>query len=188
MLKMKERPILFNAEMVKAVLDGRKTQARFICKEANDGGSIMRGPAQFVHPCLDGTWIAWWSPRIVTFEESQALYPGGGFKCPFGTVGDMPRWAPRVTLEITGVRVERLNDISEADAAAEGVTLIESELETYYSGFKSLWESISGRPKLPQNESSKRYARVKRWLDRNPDYSWAANPWVWVVEFRKVEA
>lgn len=82
----------------------------------------------------------------------------------------MPRWASRITLEITGVRVERLNDISEADAAAEGCDgkCPVGNIPMYQSGpfayhYAQLWESING-----------------------PD-SWAANPWVWVIEFRKVE-
>lgn len=74
----------------------------------------------------------------------------------------MPRWASRITLEIVGVGVERLQDISEADALAEGVTLPDPQLETYYSGFKSLWQSING-----------------------PD-SWSLNLWVWVIQFQKV--
>jgi hypothetical protein len=73
----------------------------------------------------------------------------------------MPRDASRITLEIVGVRVERLNDISEADAMAEGVT--KGPLDPWQStAFMRLWESING-----------------------PE-SWAANPWVWVLEFKKV--
>lgn len=83
----------------------------------------------------------------------------------------MPRWASRITLEITGVRVERLHDISEADAMAEGVnvhpdhhgkprTSIYSPVQAY----RALWESINGQG------------------------SWAVNPWVWVISFHRLEA
>lgn len=83
----------------------------------------------------------------------------------------MPRWASRITLEITGVRVERLHDISEADAMAEGVnvhpdhhgkprTSIYSPVQAY----RDLWESINGQG------------------------SWAVNPWVWVISFHRLEA
>jgi hypothetical protein len=85
----------------------------------------------------------------------------------------MPRWASRITLEVTGVRVERLQDISEADAIAEGIDLNASAIGIRTTGespqpmaiaiYRSLWESING----PQ--------------------SWDANPWVWVVEFRRIE-
>jgi len=87
----------------------------------------------------------------------------------------MPRWASRLTLEITGVRVERLNDINEADAIAEGVTAVSSGgvtlftttgvncFQTAKDAYAALWESINGPG------------------------SWDANPWVWVVEFRRIE-
>jgi hypothetical protein len=77
----------------------------------------------------------------------------------------MPRWASRITLEITDIRVERLNEISEEDAIAEGITKQDAEYH-WYDGpqpvwaFKTLWESIHGPG------------------------SWDANPWVWVVEFK----
>ncbi len=70
----------------------------------------------------------------------------------------MPRWASRITLEITGVRVERLQDISAEDAAAEGLTD-----RAKMHDFGVLWSSIYG------------------------DESWQANPWVWVIEFKRVE-
>ena len=90
----------------------------------------------------------------------------------------MPRWASRITLEITGVRVERLQDISEADARAEGATPIPDPCDhtrlacadigcagprPYTEGFRSLWQSINGPG------------------------SWDANPWVWAVEFKRVK-
>jgi hypothetical protein len=84
----------------------------------------------------------------------------------------MPRWASRITLEITGVRVERLNIISEEDAQAEGMELTgwrptysdpdSGEAWTPYDNFAQLWESIYG------------------------EESWKANPWVWVIEFKVV--
>ncbi|EAM3158190.1 hypothetical protein AIQ76_16300 [Salmonella enterica] len=202
---MKELGMIFNAEMVRAILDGRKTQTR--------------------RP------IKWKQTRFTEIAERDdgSLWPwaedcerGGDiwFACPYGEIGDriwvretfrvhsratdvatlvyrasvrnswteqthrvpvavcnkpttpekwtpsihMPRWASRITLEITDVRVERLNDIRECDAKAEGgqteCTLIGDK---YYPGFRSLWKSIYG------------------------EESWAANPWVWVIEFKRVE-
>lgn len=82
----------------------------------------------------------------------------------------MPRWASRITLEVTGVRCERLNDISEEDAEAEGAMpcppdyegecLVAELFRPYACGFAQLWESIHG------------------------EGSWAENPWLWVYEFR----
>ena len=77
----------------------------------------------------------------------------------------MPRRASRLTLEITGVRVERLNDISGDDSAAEGIEPqgIGSDM-AMVAAFQQLWESINGKG------------------------SWSANPWVWVVSFKLIEA
>ena len=90
----------------------------------------------------------------------------------------MPRWASRLTLEVTGVRVERVQDISEVDAEAEGIECFdpdrdasicripggEWEYDTARNAFRDLWDSING-------------AR---------GYGWDANPWVWIVEFKRV--
>jgi hypothetical protein len=118
----------------------------------------------------------------------------------------MPRWASRITLEVTRVRVERLQDITEQDAVSEGVRGLEKILaggtdkldpdSGYESGmilsprfcFQNLWDWINAeRPKLPKDVTSSRYATVKRWLEKHPPCTWDDNPWVWVVEFRRVE-
>ena len=75
----------------------------------------------------------------------------------------MPRWASRITLEVTGVRVERLQDITEADAKAEGVEKLAALNSTYRAEFRRIWWDVYGAE------------------------SWNANPWVWVVEFRRVK-
>ncbi|MGX9240051.1 morphogenetic protein [Pantoea dispersa] len=180
---MTERGIIFNAEMVRAVLDGSKTQTRRIMKVQPHAG--IRNSV-FVKS---------------GFEDGH----GKELVCPFGAVGDrlwvretwarynidqnshdmayrattpddwpkegrwrpsihMPRWASRITLEITGVRVERLNDISEDDAKAEGAPTECCVMgDKHFLGFRSLWRSIYGAN------------------------SWQANPWVWVIEFKRVE-
>lgn len=74
----------------------------------------------------------------------------------------IPRWASRITLEVVSVRVERLHDISEADAMAEGIT--HSTMNNPRVEYQWLWESINGLG------------------------SWNANPWVWVIEFKVVES
>jgi len=84
----------------------------------------------------------------------------------------MPRWASRITLEITGVRVERLNSISEADAWAEGAA--------YYSA------GMTGTPSANDDDAGRVLFR-RLWESINGPGSWDANPWVWVVEFRRIE-
>lgn len=119
-------------------------------------------------------WGPWGGlPTRISQDGTQIAYYREGFdRCDPGRWRPsihMPRWASRILLEITAVRVERLNDISDAQARAEGYPA-EREAETGGSDldawlwFRSLWEEINGRD------------------------SFAANPWVWVVEFKRVEA
>ncbi|EAQ0896678.1 hypothetical protein M9158_004691 [Salmonella enterica] len=204
---MNERGMIFNAEMVRAILDGRKTQTR--------------------RP------IKWKQTRFTEIAERDdgSLWPwaedcerGGDiwFACPYGEIGDriwvretfrvhsratdvatlvyrasvrnswteqthrvpiavcdkpatpekwtpsihMPRWASRILLEITDVRVERLRDLSEEDAKSEGITPPAGGVLPgweYRINFRDLWMDIYGTD------------------------SWEANPWVWVIEFKRVE-
>jgi hypothetical protein len=211
---IKERPILFGDAMVRAILDGRKTQTR---RPVTRPKSI-NGPAgptqphspddwkQAVQLQADGTWTFWYPGGPGVKKFAQRAYPaGGGIRCPYGRPGDrlwvreawqqvdgcycyratpetnylawngwtwkpsihMPREASRLTLEVTGVRVEQVQDISPFDAWAEGVQPIEWQAndEGYIAEFWELWDSV--------------------YAERG--YGWDANPWVWVVEFRKVE-
>jgi hypothetical protein len=225
---MRELPILFSGPMVRAILEGRKTQTRRVVKN---------------QPPLDCGFVetAFYHPTVLDCHGDEA--PGEeifgaysedgswGMKCPYGAPGDhlwvretfqgpmweegtwdpdtdyhspkyceyradggptpeyvdfednlhqgwkpsifMPRWASRITLEITGVRVERLDDIGEADARVEGVTIEDRHMNGYCAGqtrppsiraFRELWDSING------------------------DGAWEANPFVWVVEFKVIKA
>ena len=234
---MREKPILFSAPMVRALLAGTKTQTRRTIK-----------PQPFAGMTDDQVYLKFREQGVLGPDESLTWLVNcaweSGFvdlTCPYGQPGDrlwvretwrycaaqisppvqaiieyiadgekrtvivpdgieglpkppkpskhktadarmkqldkywakhrpsifMPRWASRITLEVTGVRVERLNDISEADALDEGITyndipnngLDPMRARTWYRG---LWEQINGPG------------------------SWAANPWVWVVEFKRV--
>ncbi|ELW9486288.1 hypothetical protein SIO78_000087 [Enterobacter hormaechei] len=208
---MKERGMIFNGEMVRAILDGRKTQTRRIMKiQPSDG----------FHPTHNGYDLDlnahWYTPGVV--DKNGYLQPAKkdvfgvadeneGYTCPFGAVGDriwvretfspvpdheepagcsallyaadgngpygkwvpsihMPRWASRLTLEITCVRVERLASVSDDDAGKEGYPANPAP----YGGnmdkwlwFRQLWDSIY------------------------PDQSFKHNPWVWVIEFKRIE-
>lgn len=222
---MSERPILFNGEMVRAILDGRKTQTRRVVKpqpiQPCDGAyfdKYNKGPqwnwwTKDNKQCLDQIikcpfgkpgdrlWVreTWginhlehgWSKQVSKLNpkdlEGYILYRADGdWEDQFEqTDGDcppwrpsihMPRWASRITLEIKNVRVERLQDISEGDAKAEGCSKscypeeYESDHETGYfspksygSDFNYIWDSVYGKE------------------------SWEANPWVWVVEFQHLK-
>ena len=232
---MKERPILFSAPMVRAIMAGTKMQTRRVVKPQFSADAV---PAEM--PATDpiGGWVVgghsgvWWCDAAANPDESK--------RCPYGQPGDrlwvreawgyfdpdsagedydnehesaghgpvafcdellqeghplrdfwrrrvaykatfaeqkyglgpvgpkkwrpsihMPRWASRITLEVTGVRVERLQDISEADSVAEGIPSGEvSPPDAGRFAYRLLWESINGPG------------------------SWGANPWVWVVELR----
>lgn len=214
-----DRPILFSGPMIRAILDGQKTQTRRVVKnqpaDAEGCEGQVAGPV-----CLD------MEPWTHFFRW---LLPSGisaGFLCPYGQPGDrlwvretwglhgrgdytwwcrdsikgrtaddllcsyelayaadatseydhwrpsihMPRWASRLTLEVTSVRVERLQDITEDDARAEGAAAEPSE---------ALADSPVGL--------SAREAFADLWSSINGSESWASNPWVWVVNFKRVE-
>lgn len=196
----KEHPILFSAPMVRAILEGRKTQTRRIAKEfdGKDVDAIIRRfPNQQGCPYGqpgDRLWVreTVWIPRPRTRHDMLEVadtWP----KCIYSADTDaieiewmkehrwkqrpsihMPRWASRITLEVTRVRVERLKDISAEDAIAEGVNpsyrhiapdciaAAELQCKAARDAFRDLWESINGAG------------------------SWSANPWVWVVEFKRI--
>ena len=197
---MKERPILFSALMVRAILDGRKTQTRRIIKPQPPAGVA-------VHALGGGAIFMDW---VDGGPAAAAMNPQP--QCPYGKVGDqlwvrenfktdsqvddvppselsqgepilyiadnvyrqtgcapiewgktrpnifLPKWASRILLEITDVRVQRLQDISDEDAKREGCGMHEDM--SAYQEFYELWSSING-----------------------PE-SWEANLWCWVIEFR----
>ncbi|MFG8074350.1 hypothetical protein ACEOIB_11840 [Pseudomonas aeruginosa] len=206
--KPRERPILFNDQMVRAMLEGRKTVTRRVVKPQPDFlGSMVDPNTPFktldagLHARItcpygepgDRLWVreAWaadaqvdaiapsdlsqgepiWYPADLSVRQTGCSMISKGRVRPSI---HMPRWACRILLEITAVRVERLQDISEEQALAEGVrgepcdharqacADIGCWGDTAKGAFGFLWESLNG------------------------EGSWAANPWVWVVEFKRV--
>ena len=222
---MRERPILFNGAMVRAILAGQKTQTRRAVKVPpafdfiGGAGDDQNDPKNFGAEDENGLWWALaagpGTDRVLAcpfgqpgdrlwVREAHAIFPTHGQHRadgkrwgPWGglptTLSDdgkqiayyregfdrcdpgrwrpsihMPRWACRLVLEITAVRVERLQDISEADALAEGIEEIggrftfnggSHESLTARSSFMTLWDSTGGM--------------------------WVENPWVWVIEFNR---
>lgn len=217
---MKERPILMSGPMVRAILEGRKTQTRRVIAYPRSTGAFV---------CVQGFWTGsdrWWPLVSVDGESTD---DGTGCEtpifCPYGISGDrlwvrerwtgtwtdasvhlvyaadgsermageapteyvlpkaaakvngwvtplfMPRWASRILLEVTDVRVQRLQEISEEDAREEGVSA--SELiqmsngdPCYSSTFIKLWTNLHG-------------------IDNSS--SWESNPWVWAITFKRIE-
>lgn len=199
----KERPILFSGVMVRAILDGRKTQTRRVMSERHryhfidDCGDLALCP--YGQPG-DRMWVreSFWGcdapgygdiPCVVYDDE----WHGKGYQpaevrpwAPkFGRIPSihMPRNCSRITLEVTGVRVERLNDCSEEDALAEGV------FKPGPSGNLPIGpcvQRVSDGNEIVYCQRGMATAEYRElWDQINGAGAWAANPWVWVVEFRK---
>ena len=207
---MKERPINMTAEEVRAILYGRKTQFRRVVKTQPPANADLclcavkgcGGNRKWHLPCPfgqpgDRLWVreCWADVRGMGFEPG--LFPlGAAYRADCTSAGilriakeygaiwspsiHMPRSLSRITLEVVSVRVKRLNEISGYDAIAEGIEPFKIDLggaivttfrdyinngfgRAAHQSYRSLWQSIHG-----------------------PD-SWAENPWVWAVEFRRLE-
>ncbi|MDB4956570.1 MAG: hypothetical protein JWO36_4139, partial [Myxococcales bacterium] len=113
----------------------------------------------------------------------------------------MPRWASRISLDVTSVRVERLQDITEEDARAEGVDPLittrkvypskhaaDVEHASYRDGFARLWDSINGSPRPMLDDDGEPVLDDHERQIMVASRSWASNPWVWVVGFKRIEA
>ena len=218
---MKEKPILFSGPMVRAILDGRKTQTRRVvkpqpvfCRKIGEDDSVTAGWK------IDSEWLINIGPeglveRFCPYPPGTVLWVRETFvrvECLGGVKTDdvvyranlvdrrghvwpsiaedpdgvkwtpsifMPRWASRLRLLVTAVRVERLQDITEEDAEAEGVNHIDDDLKqdaarsalacgsvrcTARDYFRILWDSMNAKF----------------------GYGWDTNPWVWVYTFKVV--
>jgi hypothetical protein len=185
---MKERPILMSAAMVRAILDGRKTQTRRVLKglEMRSG---MPEPefASLLRCCPYGVpgerlWVREaWQSHIGSVGESliYAYRATDDHRLgPWRPSIHMPRVASRITLEVAGVRVERLQDISEADARAEGT----AELPGQHGEPAAWWTAdVGAGPRLHGRTARDAYRFL--WEQINGPGSWDANLWVWVIEF-----
>lgn len=191
---MKERPILFSSPMVRALLAGKKTQTRSVVKPPT---SPRIPTIPIIESCPYGMpgerlWVRETfalaplcnDPEPGNEDDWSPVYRADGDERPWLSSLDedavevrppckpsifMPRWASRLTLRITDVRVQRVQEISEADARAEGVGHVESVARLVESGdyriaFAELWDSINGKRA-----------------------TWASNPYVWAITFEVVD-
>ncbi len=156
------KPILFSTPMVQAILSGRKTQTRRVIKRFTDFGITDHCAYGKVGDILwvRETWQKVEHPELKYRYRADHLNPTSVTWKPSIF---MPKDACRIFLEVTEIKVERLQDISEEDAIAEGVevpTYKETELAKYKTNFSILWEFING------------------------EESWESNPWVWAITFK----
>ena len=193
-----DRPILFSAPMVRAILAGAKTQTRRVVKPRKDrafgcdmaphelAGEVNCGEynnCPYGQPG-DRLWVReahTFCPRLPSMrkwshtpEEARVVYgaddvwlsgPYGPHKPKMRPSIHMPRWASRITLEITGVRVERLQGISRGDAMSEGCPFRNmAQGDDPRAWYAELWDQINGPG------------------------AWDANPWVWVIGFKRAPA
>lgn len=199
---MKERPILFSAPMVRAILNGTKTQTRRVVKDRHIDAAPpacffqwLRERCTYGQPG-DRLWVreTWQvvdgserARRIVTdpspsrgwIEYAATVHPGHEPPPRWRPSIHMPRWASRILLEITAVRVERLQDISGEDAVAEGIARDGDGYERFHVDPDApLGQSFTRNPVL---------AYRGLWEKINGVGTWDANPLVWVIEFKRVE-
>lgn len=200
------KPILFSTEMVQAILEGRKTQTRRVVKPQ----PIMPEPTSEIMLNDSFGWVV----RHKINERPDAYEATSQLKCPYGKVGDvlwvretwcynghyyvfkadhsdMPfRWKPsihmpkeacRLFLRITNIRVERLQDMGRQDALSEGIQ-DRVELEDTRNEL-SYYQYRFGGERFPS--AVKAFEGL--WTSINGEQSWNNNPWVWVVEFEKIE-
>lgn len=198
---MTDRPILFSAPMVRAILNGNKTQTRrVIAREWLQRSNVLN--MELVNQTVrcqygrvgDRLWV----------REKWAIQTDLGLPLsspqPIEYIADiksldqiedytvkpsihMPRWASRITLEITNVRVERVRDISETDAWGEGIERLTDFGDNV--NFAS-WRDDIGYHNFPTAREA--YRNLWDTINAKRGYGWDANPFVWVVEFKVVQS
>lgn len=189
------KPILFNAEMVRAILDGRKTCTRRVAKNVPDHTHRIEPVyenGRFQFDCFYSSYVAaldadadFCMPCFPPYQRGDILYvretwckgswmnekeryyykaDDNDFHCVWHPSIHMPKEAARIWLRVTDVRVERLQDMTDDDAEAEGCF----DYTSTALGFPDVWDSTIKKSDIGR-------------------CGWAANPWVWVVEFERCE-
>jgi hypothetical protein len=226
---MKEHPIIFKSEMVKAILEGRKMQTRRIIKpqpkivdNIDEGSHVEWSCKKWPVLTIDGlTDLAYYGPysvgdrlwvreniRTITYPWQDGKFGYGEYlieyiadehliSCPkeheewwkhnwhirpSTTIPSihMPRWASRILLEVTDIRVERVQDISQEDIESEGLWYYSEE----YRNQICIWrDCVSGI----QNTRIKYFKQLWDSINAKRGYSWEVNPYVWVITFRRIK-
>lgn len=220
--QVRERPMLFNGEMVRAIREGRKTKTRRVVNprypfevDEREDGSLWPFFPSYVTGEPDVEWLECpfgepgdrlWGRETYRGHTGSIVqdgapdgyelclaYAAGGYSGTLRVdsaaynrhIGDparrwrpsihMPRWASRITLEITEVRVERVREITEEDARAEGCSWSDGAPEVDTGQFTE-------QPYEAREEFQHLWNAVSE-----PRFGWDADPFVWVVSFRRVE-
>lgn len=226
---MTDRPIIFSAPMVRAILEGRKTQTRRVLKLPHNNplgvweATTVGGPGVYtgdgqryperaaiwhtrtgttIAPAFavgDRLWVreAWRTsasiddtpprdmfPRLrpVSYEADYTSEPNDGCRGRLRPSIHMPRWASRITLEVTAVKIERLQDISAEDAVAEGVTIREKSGDFWVPGIEHPNKDF---PYLSRSTPREMFAAL--WDTVNGSGAWGANPWVVAITFERAD-
>lgn len=213
---MKERPILFSGEMIRAILDGSKSQTRRVVKYIPALGEPYEWCPKLVHPEIervigdfrtycpygqpgDRLWVRETWTTLQTYDhrrpsEGSPVWPiyyhadkshgklvrWTDEEQELGKLRPsifMPRWASRITLEVTEVRVERVQEITEEDSRAEGIT----DGGCFRCGNP---EPCGCSNPIPCARDS--YAHLWNKINAKRGHSWESNPWVWVVSFKRI--
>lgn len=224
---MTERPIIFSGAMVRAILDGSKSMTRRIIKPRwRDGANPaftgwraeVAGPRWWQLVCTDvgadivlpfafhdTLWVreAWAQPALmpVQYRADPPIRHGhwDGARGPWRPSIHMPRWASRITLLVTDVRVQRLQDISQEDAKAEGATARPNALRGFEGGdgWCMDWSRVGTPDRYGKNGvlteaclalGSPRMAFASYWNSLHDPGAWDANPWVAAVSFERIDA
>lgn len=217
---MADKPIIFSAAMVRALLEGRKSQTRRVLKPQPElyhegrwhvygrgGGCAGLHTDDVAEVALDYIpyakgdllWVreAWRTAaavddapprdlvpglRPLSYEADYDREPNDGCRGRLRPSIHMPRWASRISLKVTGVRVQRLQEISEEDALAEGVDPLDSQLVSWHAEW-----SCDGK-RIIETETRTRVPAFQRlWETLHGPGSWDANPWCCAISFERVQ-
>lgn len=197
---MKERPILFSTPMVRAILEGRKSQTRRIIKPQPEYSEGM------------SKWVLYPKQHPTVYADLINAYK----YCPYGQPGDvlwvretwfdagyyfiyradstddgfkwrpsifMPKVASRLKLKVTDIRVERVQDITEEDALREGVEYMDNQMVEGEDDPCRIYCDYTDNETILMSAKS---SYKSLWKSINGKDSWESNPWVWVIEFERI--